>query len=124
MARAWVLLLCVYLLGWVPLGYATVFLATLPSLPGRGLLALLELVARGLITVLAATAGYMLWIRAPAAVAVAAAAVAATGTASILSLYWSALPRDVSPGSELPLAALIVAHTAFWLVMLSRRSSR
>jgi hypothetical protein len=41
----------------------------------------------------------------------------------VQSLYVSALPSNVFPGDRLPLASVIVLHSAAWIVYL-RRSKR
>jgi hypothetical protein len=118
MHRGWTLLLCLYLLVWVPLNYAVELLGVLPSLGVRGLPALVEIGAHGVAAAVSAAAGWMLWVRSPSAFAFAAIAVAANGIATIQSLYWSMLPRQSAPGERLPLALLTLAVTAFWLLFL------
>jgi hypothetical protein len=117
-SRIWPLLLTVYLAGWIPLNYASELSRVLPSLSSRGGWAAFELGVHGLVTLLCATAGWMVWTRAPAAMPVAAAAVAAACAATLQSLAWTVLPRDLAPGERLPLAALAIVHTAFWMVWL------
>jgi hypothetical protein len=118
MHRGWTLLLSLYLLAWVPLNYAVELLGVLPSLGVRGLPALVEIGVHGAAAAVSAAAGWMLWVRSPAAFSFAAVAVAANGIAAIQSLYWSALPRQTAPGERLPLAMLTLAVTAFWLLFL------
>jgi hypothetical protein len=118
MRRGWALLLCAYLLVWVPASFAASVLVAIPSLEMRGARAIVEIGVHGLVTLLSAVAGWMVSTRAPAALPFARAAVMAAGASSIQSLFWSVLPHDVAPGQRQPLAVLAVAHTIFWLVML------
>jgi hypothetical protein len=120
MRRGWALLLSVYLCVWVPANFAAAVLATIPSVEMRGALAIVELGLRGLVTLLAVVAGWMISTRAPAAVPFARAAVIAAGAASIQSLFWTVLPHDVAPGQRQPFAALAITNTIFWLVILRR----
>jgi hypothetical protein len=123
MRRGLALLLCVYLLVWMPASYAAALLAAIPSLEMRGERAIMEIGAHGIVTLLGVMAGWMIATRAPAAVPLARAAVIAAGAASIQSLFWSVLPHDVAPGQRQPLAAVAIAHTIFWLVMLRESSN-
>lgn len=125
MRRGAVLLLSLYLLAWVPLRYANELLITYPSLGMRGAPAVIELLLHGGVAVLSATAGWMIWIRAPAALTLAVAAVIASGAAAIQPLVWTALPHQVAPGAEWPLAIASVLHTLFWLgvIALGRRGA-
>ena len=109
-----------YLLGWVPLNFATELFATLPSLQMRGLPAVVELASHAVVAMICAAAGWATWAGAPAARALAAGGVIAAAVVSVQSLYWTVLPRNFAPSDRLPLAALAFVHTAFWLFMLSR----
>ena len=124
MHRGWALLLCGYLLGWVPLNFANEILGTFPSLGMRGVTAIVELAAHALVAILCATAGWMVWTRAPAAWPMAAASVAASTITSIQSLFWTALPRNIAPGQKLPLAAAAVVLAVFWLLLIRRAAGR
>ncbi len=105
----------------MPLSYATELLAAFPSLGMRGGLAVVELVAHGLVTITCAAAGWMVWTRAPDGLAFAAAAVGASGVVTLQSLFWTVLPRQIAPGDRAPLAALAIAHTMFWLALIGMR---
>jgi hypothetical protein len=124
MHRGWAVLLCVYLLGWVPLNYATELLATVPSLGMRGTPAVVELVARGLVTILCATAGWMVWTSASGSWPIAMSAIVAAAAASIQSLFWTVLPRNVAPGDKWPLGAVVLVHMIFWLVLIGTARRR
>ena len=117
MPRGWALLLCAYLLIWSPISFGIELFATLPSLATRGSIARAELLFHGASTVMSATAGCMLLVRNPAAPLAAAVAVIVSGGASIQSLFWTMLPRQVAPGERLPLALLTGGHSLFWLLM-------
>jgi len=118
MHRGWALLLCVYLLAWVPLNYATELLGTMPSLGMRGAPAVIELVVHGLVTIACATAGWIVWTRAPGSWAMAMSAVVAAAAASIQSLFWTTLPRNLAPGQKWPLAVVVAVHMIFWLALI------
>lgn len=75
---------------------------------------------RGLALLLCATAGWMVWTRAPAGWPLAAAAVAAAGAATIQPLFWTALPGSLAPGGQGPFTAFAAAHTIFWLLLIAR----
>jgi hypothetical protein len=122
MHRGWALLLCVYLLGWVPLNFANELFGSVGSLDMRGWPGAIELALHALVAMICAAAGWSTWTQAPAARTLAIVAVAASAVAAVQSLYWTVLPRNLAPGDRLPLAALAIAHAAFWLVMLSRKS--
>lgn len=124
MSRGWTLLLCAYLMAWVPLGFANELLTALPSLGWRGASAIAELTFHGAGTVLCATAGWMLHGRAPAAGAAARAAIIVSAAAALQSLFWTTLPRQVAPGERLPIAVLTCVHAGFWLLMLRRAPVR
>jgi hypothetical protein len=123
MHRFWTLLLCVYLLGWLPLEFAGELFGTVGSLDMRGAPAVVELAAHMVVAAVCAAAGWAMWTQAPAARTLAIAAVIAAALAAVQSLYWTVLPRNLAPGDRLPLATLAVVHAAFWLVMLTRRPS-
>lgn len=118
------LLLCAYLLFWVPLNFASELLATIPSLLMRGAPALLELALHAGVAVLCATAGWMLWAGGAAGLTLAAAAVMAAGLVSLQSLYLTVLPRNTAPGERMPLALVACAQMAFWLAMIARTARR
>ncbi len=118
MLPALVLLLCVYLVAWVPLRFANELFASAPSLDMRGIPALLELAAHAVVALMCATAGWMVWIRSPAAVPLSEGAVVASFMMSIQSLFWTVLPSDVVPGHRLPLAAIAFALALFWLALI------
>jgi hypothetical protein len=121
MHRGWALLLCVYLLGWVPLNFANELFGSVGSLDMRGWRGTIELAAHAVVTMMCAAAGWSLRTGAPAGRTLAIAAVLASAFAAVQSLYWTVLPRNLAPGDRLPLAALATAHASFWLFMLTRR---
>ena len=118
MRRVWELLLCAYLLLWVPLSLAGEILGALPLLHIRGAPAVLELGAHTAVAALCATAGWMVFDRSPAAAGAATLAVIAAAAVSVQSLLWTALPQQTAPGQHLPLAVAALAHAAFWLMLI------
>lgn len=124
MPRALALLLCAYLIGWVPLNFAARLLGALPSLGMRGAPAFAELAVHGAVAALCAAAGWMVWIQSPGRWPLAAAAVAAAGAATLQPLFWTVLPSSLAPGQRWPLTALVLAHAGFWLVLIARAHRR
>ena len=118
MPRAWTLLLCAYLLLWVPIGFAYELFVTLPSIARRGPAAFAELAVHGAGAAICAAGGWTLLVRSPAAASAAAGAVIVGALLSIQPLFWTVLPRQVAPGERVPLTALAIAHAVFWLVMI------
>ena len=117
------LVLCAYLVVWVPFNAAAVASASLPSLAGRGASAPLELAVHLLSAVLCVGAGWMLWGRNPAGISLAVVALSLNAVVTVQALHVSALPRDVPPGTAGPLAAGVILFTVGWLLYL-RRSRR
>jgi hypothetical protein len=115
-------LLSSYLLIWAPGTFAMELLTALPSIGVRGPGAWIELVVHGVVAITCAVGGRMLRIAAPAGPAVAAVGVAARAVISLQSLFWTALPRDVAPGTRLPLALLACANAVFWLFVIRSNS--
>lgn len=124
MHRASALLLCAYLLAWVPAGFAGEVLSTIPSLSMRGTPAIVELVLHGAAAVASSAAGYMVLIGAPAALTMARTAILVNALVAAQSLYWSVLPRSIAPGDRLPLLALACVGAAFWLFLLGMAGRR
>jgi len=120
MVRGWLLLLCAYLLVWVPINFAAELATSLPGLGFRGPLAVLELVVHALAAALAVAAGLALW-RGSDDTTLAAAAVVVAAAIAIQSLYWTTLPGQTMPGDKLPLSILAAAHAAVWVWYLRRR---
>jgi hypothetical protein len=118
--RGWLLVLCAVLLLWRPLDFAMELPLTLPSLGMRGIAGGAELLLHGAVAVLAVAAVRALAGALPNGPTLAAAALVASAGASIQSLFWSALPTQVVPGSELPLAAFSTVHALAWLLYLKR----
>ena len=115
-------LLCFILFAWAPMSFATELALSLASLGMRGPLAIAELVAHGAVTAVSVAAGWSLWLNRPHAPMLARVAVIGLAIIAVQSLYWTMLPRQTSPGSELPLAALAVGHASLWLLYLHRSS--
>ena len=113
-------LLCFILFVWAPWNFSLELNETLPSIGMRGPLAIAELAGHFAVTALAVAAGWSLWQSRPHGAVLARAAVIGLAIAAVQSLYWTVLPRQTSPGTELPLAAIATAHAAIWLVYLQR----
>jgi hypothetical protein len=113
-------LLCFILFVWAPWSFSIELGESLLSLGMRGPLAILELVAHFAVTAVSVAAGWSLWHRRPHGPMLARVAVVGLAIVAVQSLYWSVLPRQTPPGSELPLAALATAHAALWLLYLHR----
>ena len=111
-------LLCFILFVWAPWTFSLEVGETLPSIGMRGPLAILELAAHLAVTALSVAAGWSLWHSRAHGPMLARFAVIGLAIVAVQSLYWSVLPRQTSPGTELPLASLATAHAAIWLVYL------
>jgi hypothetical protein len=124
MHRGLVLLLCAYLMVWVPLTFAAELFGALPSLPMRGLPAVLELSLHGVVALFTVISGWILWIRPQAAWPMAGAAVVLSSATALQSLFWTVLPRNIAPGEKLPFAALVIVHAAVWLAVIGAARRR
>lgn len=115
--------LCLYLFIWVPAGVAALTTAALPSIEHRGAAAVVELAAHGAVGMLCALGGWMLWVRTRAGVPIAQGALVLNALVTAQALFESALPRNIAPGEEVPLALVTTANAAGWILYLggSRR---
>lgn len=123
MPRGWLLLLWVFLFTWEPLRFAMEVSASIGTLGMRGAAGAVELAVHGGTAALTMAAAWALWIRNPAAPALASLGVAASAAVTIQSVYWSHLPVDVPPGLQLPRAVIAAVHAGLWIWYLqtSRR---
>jgi hypothetical protein len=119
MIRAGQVILAAVLLLWQPFTFAVIAGRALPSLGFRGWIAIVELLAAGVVAALSVAAAWSLWSRAPHGVAMARLALILAAARGVQSLYWTRLPSDVIPGTQALLATIIIAHAALWLVYLS-----
>ena len=113
-------LLSSYLLIWVPGTFGLELMSALPSMAMRGPRAWLELGVHGAVALFCAFAGRLIRIGAPAAPGVAAVAVGGRALVSLQSLFWTVLPRDVAPGTQVPMAVLVCLNATFWLLVIRR----
>jgi hypothetical protein len=116
----WLLLLRIYLFALIPANFALESMKTLPSLELRGAPAIAELIVHGVAAALAAAAGWMIYVRNPAAPSIALVAVIANAITTLQTIFWSFLPHDIAPGRALPLAALTILHAVAWSAYLRR----
>jgi hypothetical protein len=116
-------LLAAVLIVWEPLHFAAEALGVFPTIAYRGALAVLELVAHGLIAALSAAAGLALFNGAPDGRRLAGFAVIAVAARTVQSLYFSVLPNNTSPGTE-PLYLGVVTVLAIAGILILRRDSR
>jgi hypothetical protein len=122
--RQWPLYpLAVFLFVWEPLRIAGETTQSLPTIRMRGALALVELLAHAVVAALAVAAAWSLWNGAHHGPFLATIAIILSAAVSVQSLYWTRLPQQTSPGSQLPFAVLAVAHAAGWVAYLRRVSS-
>jgi hypothetical protein len=121
MPRGATILLCAYLMVWVPMNFAAELTTTLPSIGFRGLTAILELAVHGAVAAIAVAAGWATW-SGNQAYAEAAFAVVLSTVVAIQSLLVSSLPRQTKPGDELPLAFVAAVHAGAWVWYLRRRA--
>ena len=117
-------LVSAYLFVWVPVNFAAELMSALPSLAMRGAPAIVELAVHGLVAAFSIAAARMLTAGSPVRFTAASVAVTASGIVPIQSLFWTALPRDIPPGSQLPLAAFFILLTFALLVVIERGRRR
>ena len=114
----WLFVLCAYLLVWVPVNFALLATRSLPSLETRGSAAVIELSAHAMVTMVCVVAGRVLWGRHAAGRPLAAGALLLSAAASVQSVYGSALPHDIPPGSTAPLMIGAAVNAAAWTTYL------
>jgi hypothetical protein len=114
------IVLCGYLLAWVPLNFVALASQSLPSLADRGPWAFAEIGVGTVAAALCAGAGWMLWSRNPGGRPLALIALVVNLGVSIQGLFVSALPRNVSPGLAPVLTLLATAHALAWMLYLNR----
>ena len=103
-------LVAVLLIAWEPLRFAGEALQVVPSIPYRGWLAAIELLAHAGAAALSAGAGFALWNHTPDARRIATFAILVLMARAVQSLYWSVLPNNTMPGDEpFTLAVALVA---------------
>jgi hypothetical protein len=95
--------------------FALELLTVLPSLGMRGPRAWIELAVHGLVAIVCAVAGRMIRMASASAPPVAVFGIVARAATGIQSLFWTALPSDVAPGTHGPLAALACVNAMVWL---------
>ena len=104
------------------MNFAAAVNLTLPTMSFRGPLAAFELFVHGLVAALSVAAGLALWHSRPHGPNLAILASSAMAAVSVQSLYWSTLPSQVQPGTELALALFALANAAFWIGLLYKTS--
>jgi hypothetical protein len=105
---------------WEPLNFGSTLAATGLSPGFRGAIAVLEIVAMGVIATLSVTASWSLLNREPHGIPLARAALIATTVREVLALYWTRLPSNVAPGTRGIYSLVMAAHAAAWLTYLRR----
>ena len=112
-------LVAALLVFWEPLRFAAEALAVMPTIAYRGRLAVLEVVAHGLVAALSAAAGFALFNGAPDGRRLAILAVGAVAVRTLQSLYFSVLPNNTPPGlapvyAGMAAVAAIVGMAILW----------
>lgn len=92
----------------------------LPSLAARGPLAIVEFIWSAGVACLSVAAAWSVWMRAPAAVPLARAAIVLSAAAELQRLAWTALPSDVIPGTQKWMAAAVVLIALALMAMTTR----
>jgi hypothetical protein len=100
--------------------FANEVLSVLTTLPYRGLLAAVELVAHAGVAAFCVFAGLALWNAGPDARRLGVAAVVLSVARTIQSLYWSSLPDNTMPGDEFLRAFIAVALGIVAIVVIFR----
>jgi hypothetical protein len=106
---------------WEPLNFASAAAATGRSLEFHGAIAVVELAASGVVSVLSVAASWSLLNRAPHGIPLARVALIATTLRELLALYWTRLPSNTVPGTRGVYSLMMGVHAAAWLVYLRRR---
>lgn len=114
-------LIAAFLILWEPLRFAAEALGVFPTIAYRGTLAILELIAHGVIAAFSAAAGLALWSEAPDGRRLAALAVIAVAARTIQSLYASVLPDNTPPGTAPLYAGVTIIMAGIALAVLTRR---
>lgn len=120
MMPRWMLLLCAYLMVWIPFNFSALANRTLPSIDSRGLAAGFELAANAIVAIVCATAGFMLWVRNPAGAWLGRAALVLVAAITIQAVTVSTLPRDLAPGLAVPIVVVTLAHAIAWTAYINR----
>ena len=120
MTRVWLLVLAGVLVLWQPATFVGLASATIPSLAIRGWMAVVELIVAGAIAATSMAAAWALAMRQPHGVPLAKIALVLSAARSLQSLYWTALPSNLVPGTQEPYAVMIVTVSSVWLIYLSR----
>jgi hypothetical protein len=118
--RGWPSVLCAALILWRPLDFVFELLSSLSSIGMRGVAGGIELLLHGGVAALSIAAVRALGASMPVGPPLAAVALVGSAAATVQSLYWSVLPHQTPPGTQLPLATLGVAHALVWLIYLKR----
>jgi hypothetical protein len=103
---------------WQPLEFALELGRTLPTLGIRGFVGIVELLAHGSVAALCTAAARALWASQPHARFLARLGLVGATAVTIQRLFWSVLPRDIVPGTRVPIATIAVIHCAAWLIFL------
>ncbi len=114
-------LLAVILIFWEPLHFAAELLGVFPTIAYRGVLAVVELVAHGLVAAVSAAAGFALLNRVPDGRRLAAFAVVAVAGRTIQSLYLSVLPNNTPPGTAPLYVGAVIVVAAIGMVIVRSR---
>jgi hypothetical protein len=118
--RLWLLVLAALLILWQPVSFAFVASRAWPSLAVRGWLAVLELIAAGAVAAISAAAAWSLLTWQPHGIPLARLALVLSAARGVQSVYWTMLPSDVVPGTQVIYAIAFVALSTAWLIYLSR----
>ena len=109
-----------WLIFWEPANFVLRLLNALGSLGFRGWPAVLELLWQFGVAAACAAAGLALRNRHGHAPRLAGIGLALAAARGVQSLYWSVLPSQTMPGDRLPIAVLLVAWCAAWMIYLAR----
>ena len=120
MTRLWLLVLAALLILWQPVSFAYLAGRAWPSLAFRGSVAVLELIAAGAIAAVSTAAAWSRLTRQPHGIPLARLALVLSAARGVQSVYWTMLPSDVVPGTQMIYAIAFVAFSTAWLIYLSR----
>ena len=116
----WLLILCVMLCLWEPLGVALAVSAEMSGVTLGHVERAAFLAFRVLVAGVGVAAGIAIWNRQPHALTLAKIALPLSAATVIIRLGW--FPGNVPPGLRLPRALLLVGYNAAWYAYVSRLS--
>jgi hypothetical protein len=118
--RGWLLVLCLLLVVWQPVGLALVASHLVDAIAVRGVSLALVLLLRLVVTAFGIAAGIALFATRPSAVALAKASLLASAAVDLFVYLTPFFPNNRFPGDTPYYIAGSLAYCGIWLMYLSR----